>query len=92
MLGESTGQTLCDLRVSVFPHLKSAEFQHSGLRKASSSNGVTQRRSEFDADFSNSPRPLRSRRFYAFSPGAVPGNAEIAEDAEAPQGERIFGG
>ena len=35
LLGESTGKTLCDLRDSVFPLLKSTGFQHSGFRKAS---------------------------------------------------------
>ena len=68
LLGESTDKTLSVLRDSVFPLLKSEEF---------------------DAGFSYSPRP---RRFYAISPGAVFGNAEIAEDAEASQGERTFGG
>ena len=47
------------------------------------------RSEEFDTGFSYSPRPLRSRRFYPISPGAVLGIAEIAE---APQGERTFGG
>ena len=47
------------------------------------------RSEESDAGFSNSPRPLR---FYPISPGAVLGNAEIAEDTEAPQGQRTFWG
>ena len=56
LFGESTGKTLSDLRDSVFPLLKSAEFQHSGFRKASESNGgVTQRRSDAGNSMQASP-------------------------------------
>ena len=92
LLGESTGKTLSDLRDSVFPLLKPALGVPKGFLRQWGCHAETLRRREFDTGFSYSPRPLRSRRFYSFSPGAVLGNAEIAEDAEAPQGERTFAG